>query len=79
LESAFAPSSLEIIDDSEKHAGHAGAREGKGHFTVRIASPRFAGVKPLERHRLIYAALGELMQTDIHALQVVATVPDSTD
>lgn len=78
LERAFAPSSLEVIDDSAKHAGHAGAKEGKGHFTVRITSTHFAGVKPLERHRLIYAALGELMQTDIHALKVEATAPDPT-
>lgn len=69
LETALAPTRLELIDDSHLHAGHAGARQG-GHFTVRIAAPAFAGKRPLECHRLIYGALGELMQTDIHALSI---------
>ncbi|WP_372717687.1 BolA family protein [Immundisolibacter sp.] len=69
LETALAPTRLELIDDSHLHAGHAGARQG-GHFTVRIAVPAFAGKRPLECHRLIYGALGELMQTDIHALSI---------
>lgn len=77
LEAEFDPDSLEIVDDSHMHAGHAGAKEGKGHFRIRITSGRFAGVKPLERHRMVYAALGELMQSDIHALQVVASAPAS--
>jgi BolA protein len=72
LESAFAPTLLEIIDDSHKHAGHVGARDGRGHFTVRIMSHKFAGTTPLERHRMVYEALGSLMQTDIHALSVFA-------
>lgn len=72
LEQAFAPDQLEIIDDSHRHAGHAGAKDGRGHFRVRIVSQRFAGTKTLERHRMIYAALGSLMQTDIHALSVDA-------
>jgi BolA family transcriptional regulator, general stress-responsive regulator len=76
LESVFAPRSLEIVDDSHQHVGHAGAKEGKGHFTVRIVSTRFRGVKPLERHRMVYEALGDLMQTDIHALSVIAAPPD---
>ncbi len=69
LAQALAPTRLELIDDSHQHAGHAGARQG-GHFTVRIGAPGFAGKRPLECHRMIYAALGELMQTDIHALSI---------
>ena len=69
LETAFVPTRLELIDDSHRHAGHAGAREG-GHFILRIAVPAFAGKRPLECHRMIYAALGELMRTDIHALSI---------
>lgn len=76
LEEAFAPDELEILDDSSKHAGHAGARDGRGHFHVRIVSPVFSGKKRIERHRLVYAALGTLMQTDIHALGVIALSPD---
>ncbi|HVY66901.1 MAG TPA: BolA family protein [Gammaproteobacteria bacterium] len=76
LQDTFAPEALEIIDDSHKHAGHAGARDGRGHFRVRIVSRRFAGTKTLERHRMVYAALGPLMQTDIHALSVDAQSPD---
>ena len=76
LEQAFAPDELDIIDDSHRHAGHAGAKDGRGHFRVRIVSPRFAGTKTLERHRMVYAALGSLMQTDIHALSVDANSPD---
>jgi BolA protein len=75
LEAAFAPESLEIIDDSHRHAGHAGAKDGRGHFRVRIVSRKFAGAKPLERHRMVYAALGDLMQTDIHAVSVDADSP----
>ena len=76
LETAFAPTALEITDDSHRHVGHAGARDGRGHFSVRIVAARFAGVKPLERHRLIYEALGELMATDIHALSLIAVAPN---
>ncbi len=79
LEAEFAPTSLEIVDDSHKHVGHAGAKDGRGHFTVRIESARFNGTKPLERHRLVYAALGDLMRTDIHALQVFAVAPASSE
>jgi BolA protein len=75
LEQAFAPELLEIVDDSARHAGHAGARDGRGHFKVRIVSNSFEGTKPLARHRMVYAALGELMQTDIHAVSVDASCP----
>ncbi len=61
---------LEIIDDSHKHIGHAGAENGMGHFTVKIASPLFADLTLIEKHRLIYQALDELLKTDIHALKI---------
>ena len=72
---ALQPVTLDVIDDSHKHAGHEGARDGRGHFTVRIVSPVFAGKAPLARHRAIYAALSEMMQTDIHALAIEAKAP----
>ena len=64
------PSQLTIIDESHLHAGHAGAKEGKGHFRLQIASPKFAGLRLIQSHRLIYETLGEMMQTDIHALSI---------
>jgi len=75
LEAAFAPSRLEVEDDSHRHAGHPGARDGRGHFNVLIVSPAFAGKAPLARHRAVYAALGDMMQTDIHALSIQARTP----
>ena len=75
LERAFAPTVLEIRDDSQRHAGHAGARDGRGHFDVDIVSDAFAGLAPLARHRRVYAALGEMMATDIHALSIRARTP----
>ena len=76
LTAALSPLSLEVVDDSHKHAGHAGARAGQGHFSVDIVSAAFAGRLPLARHRLVYAALGEMMQADIHALSIRARSPD---
>ncbi len=75
LRTAFAPQRLEVEDDSHRHAGHAGARDGRGHFNVSIVSEAFAGKAPLARHRAVYAALGEMMQTDIHALAIKAQTP----
>lgn len=72
LESQLHPIDLEITDDSHRHVGHAGARDGRGHFSIRIVSPAFDGLTPLARHRAVYAALGELMETDIHALAIDA-------
>jgi len=69
------PQQLELIDESHKHAGHEGARDGRGHFRVRIVAAQFAAVAPLARHRQVYAALGDLMQTDIHALAIDARAP----
>ena len=76
LQAALQPTALEVVDDSHKHAGHEGARDGRGHFTVRVVSPAFVGKAPLARHRAVYAALGEMMQTDIHALAIEARTPD---
>lgn len=74
---ALAPASLEIRDDSARHAGHAGAREG-GHFAITIVSPHFAGLPTMRRHRLVYDAVGDLMRNGIHALSIVARTPDET-
>ena len=70
ISQALQPSHLEIIDESHLHAGHEGARDGRGHFRVRVASSRFSGLRPLQQHRLIYEAVGDLMETDIHALAI---------
>jgi len=72
LQAALAPLELDVTDDSHLHAGHAGARDGRGHYTVRIVSDAFAGKPPLARHRAVYAALGDMMATDIHALIIQA-------
>lgn len=79
LTAAFEPDELDVTDDSARHAGHPGARDGRGHFNVRIRSSRFAGKRTVERHRMVYAALGSLMQTDIHALGLVALSPEDSD
>jgi len=73
---ALDPVAIEIIDDSARHAGHAGARDGGGHFRLAIVSPRFAGCRTMERHRLVYDALGPLMKREIHALSIDAKTPD---
>lgn len=78
LTAAFAPLELQIRDDSHKHAGHEGARDGRGHFFVRIVSAQFSGKRLIERHRLVYEALGSMMQSDIHALSVDAEAPGLT-
>lgn len=76
LVEAFSPSEIEVLDESHKHVGHAGARDGRGHFAVRLRSACFSGKAPLARHRAVYGALGDLMQTDIHALSIKALAPD---
>lgn len=73
LEDSFRPAQLEILDDGALHIGHA--HEGSGHFSIHIVSTAFAAKPPLARHRMIYAALGNLLQTDIHALSIVALAP----
>jgi BolA protein len=76
LEAALAPQSLQIEDESHRHAGHAGAADGRGHFRVDIVSAAFAGLSPIARHRAVYSAVGDLMTTDIHALAIRARTPD---
>jgi BolA protein len=73
---ALAPLHIDIIDDSAKHAGHAGARSGGGHFRLSITSAAFAGLKIMQRHRLVYDALGPLMKQEIHALSIDARTPE---
>jgi BolA protein len=76
LESALEPTHMELIDDSELHLGHGGYNPaGESHFTLRIESAAFAGKGRVERQRLVYAALGELMDARVHALSIRATAP----
>lgn len=77
LEAELTPTALEIHDDSAAHAGHAGASQhGGGHYSVLIVSSLFAGKTLVQRHQMVYRALGSLMQTDIHALIIKACTPD---
>ena len=75
LRAGLAPEHLELRDESHRHAGHAGARDGRGHFDLLIVSEAFRGLTPLARHRRVYAVLGALMATDIHALAIRAHAP----
>jgi len=75
LRAALEPVALALVDDSHKHRGHAGAADGRSHFSVRVVSPAFTGLRPIARHRLVYDALGTLMATDIHALAIEAHAP----
>ena len=75
LHSTLHTDQVELIDDSHLHAGHAGARDGKGHFRVRIVSADFSGLRTVQRHQLVYRSLGDLMQSDIHALGIAALTP----
>jgi BolA protein len=70
------PTTLEITDDSHKHAGHEGARGGGGHYNLLIVSPQFTDKPTLARHRMIYSALGDMMKRDIHALAIAAYTPE---
>lgn len=69
------PVKLEIVDDSHRHAGHAGARSGGGHYLLQIISADFSGKSKMARHRMIYSALAEMMERDIHALTIDAKTP----
>jgi BolA family transcriptional regulator, general stress-responsive regulator len=75
LKARFDDAQIEIEDESHLHAGHAGAATGRGHFRLRIVSAAFTGLTPIARHRAVYAALGDLMQTDVHALSIDARTP----
>jgi BolA protein len=75
---ALEPISLDIVDESHRHAGHAGARSGAGHYAINIVSAQFVGRNTVARHRMIYSALGAMMQGEIHALTINAITPDGT-
>lgn len=73
------PVDLDLVDESSQHAGHAGWKPGGGtHWRLTIVSPRFAGQPTVARHRMVYQALGELMQDPIHALAITARSPEET-
>jgi len=74
--SRLAPESLEVFDDSHEHAGHAGAKDGGGHFQLVIVASGFAGKSAVARHRLVYDALADLMPKQIHALAIRAYAPE---
>jgi BolA protein len=78
LRAAFTPTKIEVRDDSGLHAGHEGAKSGGGHFTVTIVSQHFSGKSSLQRHQMIYQALGDMLQQEIHALSIRAISPDET-
>lgn len=76
LQQSLSPQSVEVIDESHKHVGHAGAKDGRGHFMVNVVADAFADKSLIQRHRMVYAAMGSLMETDIHALSINARTPD---
>lgn len=73
---ALAPETVDILDESGQHVGHAGAQDGGGHYQLVIVSPRFRGLRPVARHRLVYDTLGDLMKREIHALAIKAYAPE---
>ena len=77
LTKAFAPDHLLVKDQSHLHTGHAGAKDGRGHFAITIVAEAFDGLGRIESHRLVYAALGALMTTDIHALSINASAKNA--
>ena len=80
LTEGFAPLELDVVDESARHAGHAGARpEGETHFRVRIVSAAFAGLSRVERQRMVYVALGEELAGPVHALSLNALTPGETN
>jgi BolA protein len=76
LTAALDPTEIEIIDESARHAGHAGAASGGGHYILHIVSDAFAGKNLIQRHRLVYDAVGDMMHSEIHALSIQARSPD---
>lgn len=75
LQEAFAPVECQLEDDSARHAGHAGAASGAGHYKLRMISARFEGQNRISRHRLVYDCLRDLMHADIHAINIIALAP----
>jgi len=78
LREVFVPLSFTLVDESQLHRGHAGAQSGRGHYKVSLVAEAFTGKSLLARHRLVYQALGSLMDTDIHALSIEALSPHET-
>ena len=78
LEQALSPTHIDIIDESHLHAGHAGAASGAGHFNVTIISDKFSGKSSIQRHRMVYLAVNDLMPSEIHALSINAQTPEET-
>lgn len=76
IRDGLSPTALLVKDQSHLHAGHEGARDGRGHFEVTIISPAFSGKSRIQRHRMVFDAVGDLMQTDIHALSINAFTPE---
>jgi BolA protein len=76
LENALSPETLQVEDEGHMHIGHEGAKDGRGHFRVLVVAAGFEGKSMIQRHRTIYQAMGDLMQTDIHALAIDAYAPD---
>jgi len=76
LNSAFTDASIELEDESHLHIGHAGAQDGRGHFRLNIVSEAFSNKSRIQRHQMIFSALDQMMQTDIHALSIIAKTPD---
>lgn len=76
LQAKLTPDHVAVVDESHLHAGHEGARSGGGHYAVTVVATQFAGLDTLKRHRLVYAALQEMMYKDIHALTIRALTPD---
>lgn len=79
LREALRPDALQIKDQSHLHAGHAGASDGRSHFAVRLTAAAFDGLSRIQRHRLVYDAVGDMMDTDIHALSITALTPLESD
>ena len=78
ISAALQPTALVIEDESDQHVGHAEARSGRGHFHVKIISNIFTDLRPLQRHRLVYDAIGELMKTEVHAVSIDARTPEES-
>ncbi len=76
LERELSPTHIDIVDESHLHAGHAGAASGAGHFSVTIVSDKFTGKSAIQRHRMVYLAVNDLMPSEIHALSIDAQAPD---
>ena len=76
LKQALSPTQIDIIDESHMHAGHPGAASGGGHFNVTIISEKFNGQSTIERHRMVYLAVNDLMPAEIHALSIKALTPE---